>query len=142
MLQDTVNFDTILLEVYFKTARSGGAGGQHVNKTETKIELYWNINASQAILHKQQFLLLDKLSSKVDKEGILRVVSSKTRSQLQNKEDAIDKFKALILASLEKAAPRIPTKIPKSIIRKRLDDKKKTSTIKQSRKKIDKRDVH
>jgi len=123
----------IASELTFQTARSSGAGGQNVNKVETKVEVYWNILQSSAINDEQRSILLDKLKNKIDSEGVLKLSSSKTRSQLKNKEDVIDKLFVLIEKSLVKKPKRIATKVPYSVVKKRLSDKKKLSEVKKSR---------
>ncbi len=123
----------IVSELTFQTARSSGAGGQNVNKVETKVEVYWNIIQSSAINDEQRSILLDKLKNKIDSEGVLKLSSSKTRSQIKNKEDVIDKLFYLIEKSLVKKPKRIATKVPYSVVKKRLSDKKKLSEIKKSR---------
>jgi ribosome-associated protein len=95
--------------------------------------VYWNILQSSAINDEQRSILLDKLKNKIDSEGVLKLSSSKTRSQLKNKEDVIDKLFVLIEKSLVKKPKRIATKVPYSVVKKRLSDKKKLSEIKKSR---------
>lgn len=128
-----LNKTAILSELIFNTSRSGGAGGQHVNKVETKVEVYWDILKSFAINDDQRSLISQKLKNKIDSDGILKMASSKTRSQLKNKEDAINKLLALIEKALIIQPKRIPTKVPKSVVKKRLSDKKKAGEIKKMR---------
>ncbi len=128
-----LNKTAILSELTFNTSRSGGAGGQHVNKVETKVEVYWDILKSLAINDDQRSLIAQKLKNKIDSDGILKIESSKTRSQLKNKEDAISKLLAIIEKALTIQPKRIPTKVPKSVVKKRLSDKKKAGEIKKMR---------
>ena len=127
------NKTAILSELIFNTSRSGGAGGQHVNKVETKVEVYWDILKSLAINDDQRSIIAQKLKNKIDSDGILKIASSKTRSQLKNKEDAISKLLVLIEKALTIQPKRIPTKVPKSVVKKRLSDKKKAGEIKKMR---------
>ena len=100
-------------EFVFKTSRSGGKGGQNVNKVSTKVELDFNIAESKILSEEQKIILLEKLKDKINKEGFLQVVSQKSRSQLENKENAIAKFYLTLNKAFEKRKKRIPTKISK-----------------------------
>jgi ribosome-associated protein len=126
-----------LKEVTFKTSRSGGKGGQNVNKVSTKVELIFNIGNSLLFSAAEKMLLLEKLDGKIDSEGNLHVVSQKDRSQLANKEDAIEKALLLLDKALKVQKKRKPTKVPKSVIEKRLVGKSVISVKKQSRKRPD-----
>jgi len=130
-------FTKILKEAYFKTARSGGAGGQHVNKTETKVELYWNISGSHCIDEKKRTTLLLYFKNRTDKDGVLKLSASNSRSQLANKTDVIKRFKNLLDDALKVEKKRIPTKISRAKKQKRLDSKKKKGQTKSNRKRID-----
>ncbi len=130
-------FDRVLKEVTFSTARSGGPGGQHVNKTETKVILKWNFEETSVFEDEEMELMRKNLSSHLDTSGRITVTSSKTRSQLSNKEDVIQKFRQLLEDALKKPKKRKETKVPKSVIAKRKKDKKVQSERKNTRKKID-----
>lgn len=134
-------FNSVLNEVSFSTARSGGPGGQHVNKTETKVILKWRMKETLVFNEEELELLKVNLSSQIDTRGNIVINSSKTRSQQANKEDVTQKFRQLLEEGLVIPKERKKTKTPKSVIEKRKKDKKSQSDIKISRKKIDPRNL-
>lgn len=121
-------------EFHFKTSRSGGKGGQNVNKVETKIELIFNVIDSGMLTEEEKFLISTKLKNRIDKEGNLRIVSQTERSQLLNKQIAVKKFFELIESALKKTKPRKKTKPNASSIESRIESKKKISVKKVLRK--------
>ncbi len=126
----------ISAEIKFKTARSGGKGGQNVNKVETMVEGYWNVTASALLADEQKNLVLTKLVNKINADGNLLVKSQEERSQLGNKQLVIKKMNELVTKALIVPKKRKPTKVSKAAKQKRIDSKKKLGEIKQFRKKV------
>jgi len=121
-------------EITFTASRAGGPGGQHVNKTSTKITLRWNITTSQAFSEEQKSLIVRALASEITQEGDIIIHSSASRSQEQNKKSAVNTLIKKIRKALYIPKKRIKTKIPKQAQEKRLIQKKRHSLIKKMRK--------
>ncbi len=127
--------EQLIKECNFKTSRSGGKGGQNVNKVSSKVELIFNVANSAHFTDEQKELISIRLSTRLDSEGNLHIVSQEDRSQLLNKQRTILKLEALLIKTLHIQKKRKPTKIPKSVIEKRLQSKLMISSRKETRKK-------
>jgi ribosome-associated protein len=126
--------EKIITELGLKAVRSSGAGGQNVNKVSSKVVLTFDLKNSQALTEEEKLLLETKLSSRLTTDLVLILNCDEDRSQLKNKEIVIKRFLQIITNGLIIPKERKATKIPKSIIRKRIKDKKNVSEIKKNRK--------
>ncbi|WP_395807448.1 alternative ribosome rescue aminoacyl-tRNA hydrolase ArfB [Daejeonella sp.] len=129
----TFSKQELLNEITFRTSRSGGKGGQNVNKVSSKVELNINIKLSSHFTIEEKELLVQKLSNRINSKGILQIVTEEQRSQLHNKERSLDKLIILINKALYKPKPRKLSKPKKSAIEKRLKSKQLTALKKMSR---------
>lgn len=125
----------IISELQYKAVRSSGAGGQNVNKVSSKVVLSFDLKNSQALSDEEKLLLEENLSSRLTTDLILILNCDEDRSQLKNKEIVTKRFLELIKKALIVPKIRKATKVPKSVIKKRIKDKKNLSEIKQSRRK-------
>ena len=130
-----MEWEKILTELNFRTSRSSGAGGQHVNKTETKVEVLFSISQSEGLTKEEKDILLEKLAASISDEGVMAVSSQKSRSQFDNKEDAIEKLKLKLEKALVPRVKRVSTRPSKSAIEERLAEKKKQGEKKEARRK-------
>jgi len=123
-------------EFTFKTSRSSGSGGQHVNKVETRVELNFDVQNSALLSDEQKTLILSKFKNRINKKGVLQIISQSARTQWRNKQLVIQRFHKLMEHCFEKKKPRIPTKLTKSAKEKRLKEKKMLSEKKERRKRV------
>ena len=128
-----MNIEILIRELNFKAVRSSGPGGQHVNKTASKVEVSLNVKDSVAFSETEKELLLNKLKSKISSEGVLQLSCGETRSQHRNKVRVIDRLIELLKNNLKKTKPRRKTKPSKSAIEKRLKSKKNLALKKVNR---------
>jgi len=125
-----------LSELVFRATRSGGPGGQHVNTSSTRVELTWNLEASTALDEAQRARLRERLATRIDSRGVLRLVAGGSRSQHQNREAVTERFVSLVAAALRRRKPRRKTKPPRSARESRLREKKQRAETKKQRGKV------
>lgn len=130
-----MNAHDLIKELKFKAIRSSGAGGQHVNKVSSKIELTFDLKNSKELSGNQKEILLKKLTNRLTKDNILILFSDETRSQHRNKELAIKRFLEIITQGLKRQKIRRVTKPSKSSVRKKAENKKRQASKKLLRKK-------
>lgn len=124
-------------EFIFKTSRSGGPGGQNVNKTETKVELIFDVQHSELLSAEQKEMVLKNIASRIADDGMLHLSRSSERSQLRNKERVIEKFYELLTKALTPKKKRLPVKISKAQKEKRIKSKKLRGEKKAARKRVE-----
>ena len=120
-------------ELSFRFSRSSGPGGQNVNKVNTRVTVYFDLCCCESFSDVQKTRISKRLASRIDKNGVLRVVSQKHRTQKANRSTAIDRLTELLKASLRKKPARKKTRIPYASRQKRLEEKKRRGLLKQQR---------
>jgi len=123
-------------ELRFRFARSSGPGGQHVNRSATQVELLFDVANSPSLNEMQRQRVLRKLRSRIDKEGTLHLVSQETRSQLRNREEVVERFQELMREALHVPKRRWPTRPTRAARERRLEEKRRRSEAKRSRRPV------
>ena len=131
----TIHADLVIPggELWFTASRAGGPGGQHVNKTSSRVTLHWDLAASAVVDDETRETLRTALSNRLTRDGVLQVSVETERSQHRNREIARERLAALVRGALAEQAPRRATRVPASSRRRRLDEKRRTSRKKQLR---------
>lgn len=122
-------------ELEFRATRASGPGGQHVNRSATRIELWWDLMASPTLTEAQRSLLADRLGHRLDRAGRLRLVSAERRSQTQNRDAAVARLQALVAAALRPRKPRKATRPTRASVERRIEGKKRRGSLKRGRQK-------
>lgn len=132
-VQITVDLRLPLSELDYQASRSGGPGGQHVNTSSSRIEIWWDIARSPTLSEPQRSQLLERLRTRLDSIGRLRLVSSGSRSQLRNREDATERLQAVVAAALAVRKKRKPTRPSRAAKAARLEAKRRRAVTKERR---------
>jgi ribosome-associated protein len=137
MLQISPTLSIPERELSYRTSTSSGPGGQNVNKVETRVTVLFDLAGSETLDDDQKRLVRARLASRIDKRGLLRVVSQKHRFQAANRAAARERLALLLAAALAREPERRPTRQPESARRRRLEDKRRRSRLKQLRRPVD-----
>ena len=124
-------------ELTYRATRSGGPGGQHVNKTSTRVELTWDVAASPSLDDDQRARIRERLARRIDSSGVLRMTDASTRSQHRNRERVTERFAEVVASAFVERKKRRPTRTPRAAKEARLEAKKKRSQTKQLRGRVD-----
>jgi len=127
------NLQIPLRELQYRYSRSGGPGGQHVNRTESQVELLWDVRNAAGLSKTQRHRIEQALANRIDKDGILHLTASQRRSQLQNKKAVTERFVAVLRAAVKPPKKRVPTRPSSAAREKRLQEKRHHAEIKQHR---------
>ena len=122
-------------EITFTASRSGGPGGQNVNKVSSRVTLSFDVWDSTALSEAQKQKVASKLVTRINKDGVLRIISQRTRSQEMNRTDALERFVDLVNDALTPERPRVKTRMPRAAKERRMEEKKKRRVIKETRSK-------
>ncbi len=122
-------------EITFTASRSGGPGGQNVNKVSSRVTLSFDVWGSTALSQEQKQKVASKLVTRINKDGVLRIISQRTRSQEMNRTDALERFVDLLNDALTPERPRVKTRMPRAAKERRMEEKKKRRVIKETRSK-------
>ena len=128
---DTVTIP--MAELQFHFSRSGGPGGQHVNRTATQVELTFDVQRSASLDESQRARVLSKLKSAIDSRGVLHLTSQATRSQSRNRAEVTERFRQLLRQALHVPKPRRPTRPGRAVTERRLQEKRRVGMLKQER---------
>jgi ribosome-associated protein len=132
-LKITETLDIPLAELHFQFSRSGGPGGQHVNRSATQVELTFDVVNSPSLTEAQRARILSQLKSYIDSRGILHLSSQTTRSQHRNRAEVVERFQDLLRRALHIPKRRVPTRPPPQVKEQRLAEKRRKSTLKGGR---------
>ena len=132
-LKITETLDIPLAELHFQFSRSGGPGGQHVNRSATQVELTFDVVNSPSLTEAQRARILSQLKSYIDSHGILHLSSQTTRSQHRNRAEVVERFQDLLRRALHIPKRRVPTRPPPQVKEQRLAEKRRKSTLKGGR---------